>query len=439
MENQLRLANDLRKQGNYAAAISCYEEAINSPENGLNKWDIWGYAYSLRKAGDADKAIIVSEKYLPEYPDLEILKNNLAWAYFDKYIRNFNPDEMTKTEKGLERIYQLNGQQVFTEDKNIPCPFTIGVFKVLKHYKKPRFHTAKIRYWIDKIDPEKLSRREQNIIQEGRERKLASDYESYYSLLIPLLFNEAKYTDCIDIAEHVLNSISPLHYDNAVWFQRRIALCHAELGDFDKAKDILQSLDQGKGEKWFIEFELSRIYFEQENYAKSLHYAVKAAKNPGDDLMKVNLYTHLARIFFKLNQKEEARLHALLVVAIKQANSLDFDAGTQKLIAYFRIDSSVPVNLKSQKRAIDKIWNTMLYADQPSFTGKITKILPTGKAGFIRRADGKDSYYFEFREVRFPRHLIQEEKSVRFFLAESYDKKKEKKSLVAVEIYPLNC
>jgi len=435
MADQLQQANELRKGKKFEEAVPLYDEAYIDSQVVMNKWDIWGYVYSLRKTGSLDKSIEISEKHISEFSDFENISNNLTWAYFDKYIRNFNPSEIIKIEKGMERIYELNGQQVVNESNNIPCPFTIGVFKVLKHYKKPNFNSAKVRYRIDKIDPEKLSKKEQTITQDGKERKLASDYETYYSFLITLLFNESKYDDCINVAENALNSITQLHYDNAIWFKRRIALSYVELGDSDKAEEILKSLDKGKGEKWFIEFELSKIYFEQENFDKSLDFALKAAKNFGDDLMKVNLYTHLARIFYKQNKLDYAKSHAELVIAIKQANDSKLDSEQQKLISFFKLDASETIDLKNQKRSIEKIWNEIVYGSQVTLKGVINKILPNGKSGFILADNGKDSYFFNFNSVKARKEFIQAGKKVSFFLTESFDKKKNKKSMEAVEIF----
>jgi len=434
MENHLQQANDLRKQKKFKEAIPYYQEAYNDPQTVLNKWDIWGYAHSLKKSGDLNKSIEISEKHIFEYSDFENLANNLTWAYFDKYIRNFNPSDISNTEKALDRIFEINGQQPVGEQDSIPCPFTIGVFKVLKHYKKPNFNTYKIRYWIDKIDPDKLSQQEQIINQDGKERKLASNYETYYSLLITLLFNEAKYPECIEAAEYALENINQLHYDNSIWFKRRIALCNVELGDSDKAEEILKSLDKGKGEKWFIEYELSQIYFEQENFEKSLDFALKAAKNLGDDLMKVNLYTHLARIFYKQNKLEYAKYHAELVIAIKQANDSKLDAEQQKLASFFKLNTVETIDLRNQKRSVEKIWNEIVYGTQEKFKGLISKILPNGKSGFIKDDNGKDSYFFRFNSVKARKEFIQEGKKVNFLITESFDKKKNQKSFEAVEI-----
>lgn len=435
MENHLQQANDLRKQKKFEEAIPHYEEAYNDPQTVLNKWDIWGYVHSLKKTGNLDKSIEISEKHISEYSDFENIANNLTWAYFDKYIRTFNTSDINNIEKALDRILEINGQQAVPEQNSIPCPFTIGVFKVLKHYKRPNFNSYKIRYWIDKIDPEKLSQQEQIITKDGKESKHASNYENYYSFLINLLFNEGKYSECITTAEYALENIKQLHYDNSVWFKRRIALCHVELGDSEKAEVILKSLDEGKGEKWFIEFELSKIYFEQENFEKALDFGLKAAKNFGDDLMKVNLYTHLARILYKQDKLEHAKSHAELVIAIKQANDSKLDAEQQKLGSFFKLNTEETIDLRNQKRSVEKIWNEFIYGTQEKLKGTISKILPNGKSGFIKADNGKDSYFFRFNSVKAKKDFIKEGKKVNFLITESFDMKKNQKSFEAVEIY----
>lgn len=435
MPDILQQASILRKSNKFDEAVELYATAYDDPQVILNNWDIWGYVHSLRKTGQTDKSIELSEKHLIEYPDFSNLKNNLVWAYFDKSIRKFDSNKVSDTEHALERILVLQGQMEVNDEKTIPCPFCVGVFKVLKAYKKPNFNASKVRYWLDKLDPEKLSKKEQTTVSEdSKERKLASDYENYYSYLATLLYKEKKYQESIEVSEFALANIQILHYDNNIWFKRRIALCHIELGDLSKGEEILKSLDSGKGEKWFIENDISLIYFEQNDFEKALEYALKAAKNFGDDLMKINLYVHLARIFFKLQKIDEAKVHAELVIAIKQANDSRIDLELQKLITYFKLDISQRIDLRVKKKEAEKIWDNHLFEGQEKLKGTINKILPNGKSGFIKQDNSRDAYYFNFSSVKARKQDIQEGKSVNFYLKNSFDKKRNKESKEAIEI-----
>jgi tetratricopeptide (TPR) repeat protein len=435
MPEILQQAKDHRKANRFEEAVILYETAYNDPNIILNNWDIWGYVHSLRKTGHLEKSIELSEKHIVEYPEFSNLKNNLVWAHFDKSIRKFDSHKVSETEHALERIYSLQGQVEITDESTIPCPFTVGAFKVLKAYKKPNFNTSKIRYWLDKLDPLKLSKKEQTTVSEDtKERKLASDFENYYSYLATLLYKERKFQESIEVSEFALANIQKLHYDNNIWFKRRIALCYIELGDLSKGEEILKSLDTGKGDKWFIESDISLIYFEQNDYEKALRYALKAAKNLGDDLMKINLYVHLARIFFKLQKPAEAKVHAELIIAIKQANDARIDLELQKLITYFKLDISQRFDLRNKKREAEKIWDEYLFEGQEKLTGTINKILPNGKAGFIKQDSSRETYYFNFSSVKARKQDIKEGKSVKFFLKNSFDKKKNKESKEAIEI-----
>jgi tetratricopeptide (TPR) repeat protein len=435
MPDILQQASTLRKSNKFEEAVELYETAYNDPQVILNNWDIWGYVHSLRKIGQLDKSIELSEKHIIEYPEFPNLKNNLVWAYFDKSIKKFVSNKVSDTEHALERIFVLQGQMEVNDEKSVPCPFCVGVFKVLKAYKKPNFNASKIRYWLDKLDPEKLSKKEQTTVSEdSKERKLASDYENYYSYLATLLYKEKKFQESIEVSEFALANIQKFHYDNNIWFKRRIALCHIELGDLSKGEEILKSLDSGKGEKWFIENDISLIYFEQNDFEKALEYALKAAKNFGDDLMKINLYIHLARIFFKLQKPDEAKVHAELVIAIKQANDSRIDMELQKLITYFKIDISQKFDLRAKKKEAEKIWDNHLFEGQEKLKGTINKILPNGKSGFIKQDNSREAYYFNFSSVKARKQDIQEGKSVKFFLKNSFDKKRNKESKEAIEI-----
>lgn len=434
MENQLQQAKEFRQTKNFKEAIALYDLMYIDDTIAFNNWDIWSYVHCLKKNNDLDKSIELTEKHIEEYPDFDQLKNNLVWAYFDKYLRQFNPDKIIDIERALGRIYDVNGQQVIGELTKIPCPFTIGVFKVLKYYKKPNFNSFKIRFWLDKIDPKKLSKIEQTMEQDGKTRELASDYEKYYGFLIPLLFEEKQYNKCIETANFAIETIPKLHYSNTKWFKRRIALSYFELGNLEKAEELLRSLDNGNSDKWFIDHELSIIYFEQEDYNKALEFAIKAAKSYGEDSMKIKLYTHLARIFYKQNKLDYSKSHAELVIAIKQDSGSKFDANQEKIISFFKLNRESSINTRDQKTEVEKIWNDILYEDQEKHHGVITKILPNGKSGFIKVVNGRDSYFFSFQSIKGNKKNAEEGKTVSFYLKEGFDKKKNIKTMNATEI-----
>ena len=437
MENPLQQAKELRQNKKFEEAVALYSTLYDDESTVFNNWDVWGYVHCLKNNGQLDKSIELSEKYIEEFPDFDMLRNNLVWAYFDKYIRHFNPDTIDGVEKALNRIYELNGQLVMNEHSEIPCPFTIGVFKVLRHYRRPNFNLFKTRYWIDKIDPEKLSKQEQTMEQNGLERKLASDYEKYYSSLISLQFGEGDFEKCIESADFALKTISNLHYNNSSWFKRRMALSYFELGNLEKAEEILRSIDKVGNDKWFIEYELSQIYFEQGDYGKALEFALKAAKNFGEDLMKVNLYTHLARIFYKQDKLDYAKVHAELVIAIKAENGSKLDSKQEKLVSFFKLDTTADISIVNQKKLVEEIWNKLVYEGQDKHYGVITKILPNGKAGFITLNDSLESYFFSFQSIKRGRKFAKEGKNVSFFLKEGFDKKKNEKKMNACEIVVL--
>ncbi|MBK7872987.1 MAG: hypothetical protein IPJ74_21110 [Saprospiraceae bacterium] len=80
--------------------------------------------------------------------------------------------------------------------------------------------------------------------------------------------------------------------------------------------------------------------------------------------MKVNPYTHLARIFYKQEKLEHAKTHAELVIAIKQANDSKLDTEQQKLASFFKLNTAETIDLRNQKRSVEKLWNEIIYGVQ---------------------------------------------------------------------------
>jgi hypothetical protein len=65
--------------------------------------------------------------------------------------------------------------------------------------------------------------------------------------------------------------------------------------------------------------------------------------------------------------------------------------------------------------------------------GRVKKILPHGRAGFIAGEKGTE-YYFTVKSFKGAQHRLKEGLEVDFYIEKSFDPKKQKESEVAVNI-----
>jgi len=419
--DQAKKLLEIEKKPNEALAI--YQQVWNNFKEERNEWDA---VYSLKSIRAAKEKHEQWEKEVMEaYPESIKVKGLYKWILFDRFIKPFKSLKIDIAEKGIRQIVETYEQQNFNveEPSTFPCPYTIGVFKLLKAYKKPNFNTNKIGLWISKLDPDKLSRQFQTMQVDGKTKELASDFEEYYAVLTKYLLEIKDYQKCIEICEKGLLEIDNFHYDNDIWFQRRKALSLLKQGKSEEAELLFEQLLEKKaGQKWFIEKELSEIYVEEKEFEKALLHAAKAAMMGQDIDKKAGLYYTLSRVFAWLKRTEEGKIHAELVLAVSKKFDLKLKPDYEKMFKYFNVEVDHPKNPRTLIRTCEKIWEKVVFADKEQYQGEIIKVHNNGKSGNIKRQDGQ-TFFFSMREItNHRRHEEIEGALVNFYLKPATDR-----------------
>lgn len=119
---------------------------------------------------------------------------------------------------------------------------------------------------LESIDKEKLSLecRTVTFSKFGKDKiaELASDKEVWYSLYCTALFQLKRFDECLQFSKEAFEAIPKFHYNNDIWFSRKISLCQRELGNFEIAIQGLEAIVRKKTE-WFIQKEIAELYFEK--------------------------------------------------------------------------------------------------------------------------------------------------------------------------------
>ncbi|MCB9053311.1 MAG: S1 RNA-binding domain-containing protein [Lewinellaceae bacterium] len=432
---QSQEAKRLLNSGQAGEAFRLYRDIWEALPEDRNEWDAFFAIKALRQWEQSNepmdenlKATLPAweEEMLEQFPDSEKVKNMYAWLLYDRHVKHFDENNPDASEPGIQKLVEVAGQQ----DKNLeekdayPCPATLGVLKLLKAYKKPNLNLGKTEYWLGKLAPEKLSRKEQQYeTQEGKERKGASDFEDYCSLITNFLLARERYEECMHWCYRALNDLPELHYDNQIWFKRRIGLSLLKLGRMEEAEAAFEDILQEKaGQKWFIESELSELYLEEKEYEKALAHAVNAALIGRDYDKKARLFFNMSRIFAWLGHKEEGKDHAELIRAVNQKFDYQDRQEYRKMYKYFGLDTAAPVSFRDTLDRCRKHWHTAAFRGREQYQGTIKLIHRNGKSGILTREDGAD-FFFSIRELaHFNPKRQMEGAKVTFYLKPATDR-----------------
>ena len=128
-----------------------------------------------------------------------------------------------------------------------------------------------------------------------------------------------------------------------------------------------------------------------------------------------------------------AKKHLLLSFSLRSNEGWKAKEVVSTLASEMSLTLESIEDTKSYIQELKQFWDKHKFANLPKHAGKIKTILPNGKAGFITSDDGKD-FYFKIFSFNGSKKKIRTGLKVEFFVQESFDKSKNKKSYQAVNI-----
>jgi len=424
-------ASELRKIGQFSDAQILYQTLWAHHRDECNEWDGWGFATCLRKLGDSEKALEICRNVYQTNPDFENGKNLYAWCIYDTEIKK-DDDQIKRAEKTFfkasKAILKLTMQTQYS-------PYTKTVFRVIDYIIKgsASYPTNDILHWVDKLDPNSLSKESFSFMGEDQKhRELQSDQEKWFAIKTKALEKDGAHEKCMELCEEALKNIAKFHYNNDIWFKRRIALSKANLGNKQQAAEELETLLHKKKE-WFIQNELAHIYYDLGNEKEALGFAIEAALNFGKHENKWELFLLLARILLKQGRIVEARRHLAFVAKLRIENGWKITEPLSKMLTESNIDLSELPEKHVLLKYLKRFWETERSSSLPCMQGFVKTILKNGKAGFISGDDKKD-YFFKVRGFEGDRKKLRIGLKVKFNLEDSFDRKRNRKTKAATNI-----
>ena len=421
-------------------AISQYEEALplckelwDSFAETHNLWDAHQYANCLKKLNQIDLAESVCEQVynfiLSEESDsideraASYIKNLYGWILYEKYIKSISSaDTYLFKNIVLDKLFIL--ADLIESSDNNSLSFSYCCLKVLGALKLD-LDKEKALQLLNRLDPAALSNVPYKYTdRNGKIRELASDREKFFQYRSTLLYELKDYENCILCCQDALDGIDQTHYDNDIWFERRIALAIGALGDVSSAIQKIEKLII-LSDKWFLLYEVAKLYLQLGDKENALRYMLRAVLTIDPIKMKVKFIESLGDIYQENGIEEIAQKHYILSKQIREEN--DWHVHNSLLR---KITNLTSVSLRDMKL----LWQSEIYNRFPVKTGTISKIFPNFVAGYIKTAD--ESFYFKYRNFcgRPDKTKIGDE--VKFIVVQSYDRKKQIETEEAMVITP---
>ena len=429
-------ATVLRKQDRFEEAIVLFEPIWVEHRGSMTEWDCWSFALCLRKTGQVQEALDLCSFVHETNPKIKINNDEYARCIYELEIKGLRPTEVTQQEgkflSAVQKIVQLTKQDRYS-------PFERAVMACLRYLNsKQNIPYAQVIEWTDRLDPSQLQ--SVSLIYEGQDGKqyeLPSYKENWYSYRTKALDKLKRYEECLALSQEALETLSEFHYDNDAWFHWRIGKSMYSLGRISEAIEILES-DKKLQKEWYAQHLLSKAYFDIKNIEKSFQYAAEAALNHGERKNKYRLFLHMAELYETRQDVELAHRHIELALVAHAEQPTDRLPGKlNQAMRKYDISEIPQSSTRDLFNSLRPVWQAIKLADLPSATGTIVKVLPHGKAGFIKAEDGA-SHYFSTKSFQGKAKEIKQGLPVKFHIKPSYDPRKEQESTEAVHIISLD-
>jgi len=428
----------LAKEKKFSEALALFNEMCTKYSQFCSEWDWWHYGQCLRKEKKSEQALDACRTAYLELKKksskdtksstISCIYGLYAWCIYDCEIKGkekYDEEKLIKAVEGIEKLVNKTDEM---------SPYVPAIFALIEHYELQN-KTKKMLEWTSKIDPQTLSVKASSFTKkDGKEVKVASNKEKWYSLHSKALLENELFDKCIKLCEEALSltEIQPLHYDNELWFQRRIAQCETHKKNYSKAISLLQNVYLKKKE-CFIQHDLAEVYYAMGDFKLAYKFALTAAVSNAPLEFKGKLFELLAKILSKNDHVDKAGLHILLDIKLHDEKGWKVSDELKGKAQSLKVDLSDSRTSNQLLSELMKFWNKELNDVEPPLTGKIDRLLGSGKGGFIRTDDG-NSYYFKVSSVVGKHHINGGEK-VSFTLEDSFDKKKGTPSKAATNIH----
>ena len=409
-------ANELRKNGNIDAALPLYRELW---ETSKDKFAAAGLLFCMRKKKMFDEALTLAEEAFSKFPEFDWCKNEYIWTLIQGKLYKFPDDgQLADMVSLVNKILELKPDEI---------AFKITVFKLLKTAKKQGDWNL-LNDWIIKLSPDILTG------YTDEETGWTDKVLWYYYRVNGLIYSQNE-----NEAINVINKNCGEFYKQKKYFERLKAKAYINLEKFDDALEVYRVLVTGRPDWWLLH-EFGILLVKQKKVDEGFSYLIKAALSPPmKPELKVTLFSDLGSLLVQYKQPNHAIQHFKLAKAVRMEQGWKFEDLDEK-IANLGGNILDQTDIRTLLRNCQEIWNGFLPSNLSSplirnkstrgLTGKVTSLIKGRPFCFIISEDSQ-SYFCRTDDLPSNTKLNQ---IVKFDIKPSFDKKKNKETLKAVNI-----
>ncbi|HQF67522.1 MAG TPA: hypothetical protein PLC91_01130 [Candidatus Cloacimonadota bacterium] len=424
MEELFRQASELKQNGDWQGALAVYEKIYADESQRNNQNLVLSMLSCLKKLEQYERAIEIGLPACELEGRWDAVASLTAWCI---YFHHFKKPRQLSAEQAVEWLETI--KRILPQSLGLH-PLPLAVFSYFGN--SPDLMPSLVVQICRLLDPDLLDTTKQPSNKPGT--SYPSPWEKHASLLSKALFNAGDYPACFNLCREVLNRNLELSTNADIWFRRRMALCLGKQGDYLLAlKEYEQILPRKRD--WFILYEAALAAYRLGQTDRSLELALQAANAYGDADNKIHLWELLQNLMAIKKEFDRSIAMLKLCAAIRKQRN-------------WRMDNNLIMDLKAHNIDLDSLppYKVILRdcqawmrpgkpIDQNNLQGRVSNLLPHGKAGFIKSEN--QSYYFQVSQCLFPVEDLHIGLKVAFCTRKSFDHKKQQESVIAVKIKKL--
>lgn len=408
-------ANELRKSGDIDSALPMYRELWETTND---KFAAAGLLFCLRKKKMFSEALPIAEEAFTKFPDFEWCKNEYIWTLIQGKLYTFPKDSQLEELVGIvNEILALKPDEI---------AYKITIFKLLRSAKE-NGNWNLLNEWITKISPDILT-------GNTDEESGWADKELWYYYRV----NGLIYSKNEEEAIKIVDEFSGEFYKKKKYFDRLKAKAFINLDKLDNAIEVYKTLVIGKPDWWLLH-EYGVLLIKHSKIDDGFNYLIQAALAPPmKPELKVTLFSDIGSLLVQMKNLEQAIPHFRLAKAVREEQGWGIGDLSEK-ITNLGGDINIGDDIRTLVKKCQTIWQGFIPKDSivsvnvnktRRITGNVTGLIDGRPFCFIKTQDNH-SYFCSTSDL--PKGVIQNQ-TVKFDIKPSFDKKKNKETLKAVNI-----